>query len=167
MLVCATHGLQGVSILARRLQPGHVLAFLVALWEIMQGAGACADAALREMSDVAAATQARWRERQQKREQAAAAAAAAGDSAAGQSGAGISPGEVREYFLRLQREREGGGVLGGDEGGGEAQRVGMDGEQRAALALVKRRAHAAASLAQTAVDCCGPLALSSSLQVGG
>ncbi|GAB4823772.1 hypothetical protein N2152v2_010818 [Parachlorella kessleri] len=181
----ARAAVQGVSILARRKRPEHVLAFLLALREIMQGAGACAEAALRDASDLAADVQARWKARRAAWEQAQAAATAP----EGASGAGYEAGraagegagspaveEVREFFLGRQRERAEAAAAGGldpEEGCGDwaggpqsaPGKVELSEEQRALRLLRKRRVHAAASLAQTAVDCCGPLAVSSSLQV--
>lgn len=177
--------MQGVSILARRRQPQHVLAFLLALGEIMQGAGACAEVALREMSELASDIQTRWEEGRRAAQDAedareAAGAAAAAEAAAAeaapeatadvQEGGGKGPGHVRDYFLQRQREKqqreEAGGLEGeGDEEGSGSSRVELTEEQRALMLMRKGRVHAAASLAQSAVDCCGPLALSSSLQV--
>ena len=156
-----SHTPQGVSILARRRQPAYVLSFLLALGEIMAGATACAQLALGEMSALAGDVQARWQERRRAREAAEAAAAAAGEQ---EGAAGEEEQGPREYFLHRQRQKAA-GLVEDSGGAGEGARVELSDEQRALMLLRKRRLHAAASLAQTAVDCCGPLALSSSLQV--
>lgn len=156
--------MQGVSIVARRKSPEHVLPFLLALGEVMQGTSSCAETALAELSQLAADVQAQWHER---REAAGCAENAAAVAVAGAGGDGPQHQRVRDYFLQRQEDQRQQEAAGGDRSEGIEGGVGRiepSGEQRAVLLLRKRQVHAAASLAQTAVDCCGPLALSSSLQ---
>ncbi len=110
--------LQGVSILARRQQPHHVLAFLQALAPVAAATGAVARQVLAEMRQVAGEVQERWEARQkQLQEGEAAAAAAAGGSAA------TTQDDIRRYFERRQRQRQrhaASAAAAEEEGGGGA-----------------------------------------------
>lgn len=92
--------MQGMSILARRQQPQHVLAFLQVLLPIAGAAASVARQALPEMRQLADGVQQRWDLQQVKRQEAEAAmAAGCGAAAANQQ-------EIHRYFQRRLAQQQ-------------------------------------------------------------
>ena len=104
---------QGVSIIARRQQPQHVLAFVQVLMVVAGAARTVGQQALEEMRQVATAVQHRWDEQQRTSQQAEEASAMSTSSA--------SSDDVRRFFELRHRQQQAGHPVQATEQGTRSQ----------------------------------------------
>lgn len=164
----ARQALQGVSIIARRRRPEHVLPFVLCIREIAKGAGVVAAEALADHETFAAVLERRWDAQQEKN----AAEKASQDAVNADDGAeddqAVKMEDIARFFeeRRAQEVDEASNVPGALEDHPAAhERVAVSLAEWNDVQLTRRRAVACATLAQSAADTAGPLALSSSLPV--
>lgn len=162
----ARSALQGLSILARRQQPQHVLAFLQALGQIAAGADSVVRPAAVEVERLASDVRQRWDAHQAELE--AELDVAGGDRATGVQASRATMDEIGGFVSRQRQQRQ--AEQEGPPGVAEVEeqvrhRVGITAPERERLQLAKRRVHGAAVLAQSIADCSNVLVLSRTLPV--
>ena len=143
---------QGLGVLARRQEPQHVLAFIQTLLPMASAAVGVAQQCLADVRLFSNDVQQRWDGRQRLLR----------ERLDPDAGDGVGIDSIREFF---EQQRLPGGDQ--DPGGAETSKVALSFEESERLALLRHHLHAAATVAQAIADASSPLAVASSIQVGG